>query len=67
MAEELTREEALRIANKALDEYQLAETKEDIEEIFIKYGRHGIGYKSLCRMFFSHISPERAVKAYKRE
>ena len=51
MAELLPREEALRIANKALNEYQLAETKADIEEIFIKYGRHGIGYRPLCRMF----------------
>lgn len=67
MAEQLTREEAFRIANKALDEYQLAATKEDIEEIFIKYGKQGIGYKPLCRMFFSRMSPEKAVKAYKKE
>lgn len=65
MAEQLTREEALRIANKALNEYQLAETKAEIEEIFIKYGRHGIGYKPLCRMFFSNMQPEKAVRAYK--
>ena len=62
MAQQLTRDEALRIARKALDEYQLAATKEEIEEIFLKYGREGIGYKPLCRMFFSAMRPENAVR-----
>ena len=60
-------EQALRIAQKALEEYQLAETKAELEEIFIKYGRGGIGYRPLCRMFYSNMPPERVVKAYKQE
>lgn len=62
MSEPITREEALRIASVALNEYQLAETKEEIETIFIRYGRQGIGYAPLCRMFFSNMPPERAVR-----
>ena len=62
MPEPITREEGLRIANKALNEYQLAESKAEIEEIFVKYGRNGIGYKALCRMFFSNMPPDRAVR-----
>ncbi|MFC2004297.1 hypothetical protein ACFLUK_02000 [Chloroflexota bacterium] len=62
MSEPITREEALRIAVKALNEYQLAESKEEIEAIFIRYGREAIGYTPLCRMFFSNQPPERAVR-----
>lgn len=67
MVMQLTYEQALEIANKALERYQRAETKAEIDEIFIKYGRDGIGYRPLCRMFFSHMSPEKAIRAYKRE
>jgi len=67
MAVQMTYEQALEIANKALERYQRAETKAEIDEIFIKYGRDGIGYRPLCRMFFSHMSPEKAIRAYKRE
>lgn len=67
MAMQMTYEQALEIANKALERYQRAETKAEVEEIFIKYGRDGIGYRPLCRMFFSHMSPEKAIRAYKRE
>jgi peptide methionine sulfoxide reductase MsrA len=67
MAVQMTYEQALEIANKALERYQRAETKAEVEEIFIKYGRDGIGYRPLCRMFFSHMSPEKAIRAYKRE
>ena len=66
MAMQLTYEQALEIANKALERYQRAETKAEVEEIFTKYGRDGIGYRPLCRMFFSHMSPEKAIRAYKR-
>ena len=66
MAVQMTYEQALEIANKALERYQRAETKAEVEEIFIKYGRDGIGYRPLCRMFFSHMSPEKAIRAYKR-
>ena len=67
MPEQLTYEQALDIANKALGRYLQAETKAEVEEIFIKYGRDGIGYRPLCRIFFSHMSPEKAVRIYKRE
>lgn len=67
MVVQMTYEQALEIANKALERYQRAETKAEIDEIFIKYGRDGIGYRPLCRMFFSHMSPEKAIRAYKRE
>jgi len=67
VAEQITYEQALEIANKALERYQRAETKAEVEEIFIKYGRDGIGYRPLCRMFFSHMSPEKAIRAYGRE
>ena len=65
MAKKMTYEQALHIANKALEEYQLAETKAEVEEIFIQYGRGGIGYRPLCRMFFSNLPPEKVLKAYK--
>jgi hypothetical protein len=64
---QLTFEESLEIAQKALLRYQQAETKAEVEEIFTKYGKDGIGYRPLCRMLFSHMAPEKALKAYKRE
>ena len=67
MVQRMTYVQALEIANKALVRYQQAETKVQVEEIFMKYGRDGIGYRPLCRIFFSHMSPENAVRAYKRE
>ena len=67
MAVQMTYEQALEIANKALEIYQRVETKAEVDEIFIKYGRDGIGYRPLCRLFFSHMSPEKAIRAYKRE
>jgi peptide methionine sulfoxide reductase MsrA len=67
LAEQMTYEQALEIANKALLRYKQSETKGEVEEIFIKYGRDGVGYRPLCRMFFSHMSPEKALKAYKKE
>lgn len=67
LAEQMTYEEALEIANKALLRYKQAETKAEVEEIFVKYGRDGVGYRPLCRMFFSNMSPEKALKAYKKE
>ena len=67
MAEQISYEQAIEIAKKALTRYQQAETKAEVEEIFVKYGREGIGYKPLCRMFFSHMPADRALRAYKRE
>lgn len=67
MAEQLTYEQALETANKALVRYKQSETKGEVEEIFMKYGRDGVGYRPLCRMFFSNMSPEKALKAYKKE
>jgi hypothetical protein len=63
----MTREKALQLAQRALDMYKRAETKAEVEEIFIKYGREGIGYKPLCRMFYSHMTPENAVRIRNRE
>lgn len=65
MAEPMTYDRALQIANEALEAYKKAETKAEVEEIFIRYGRQGIGYRPLCRIFFSQMPPENAVKAYK--
>ncbi|MCK4785041.1 MAG: hypothetical protein KAV87_14920 [Desulfobacteraceae bacterium] len=67
MAEQMPYEQALEIAQKAKQRYEQAETKGEIEEIFIKYGREGVGYKPLCRMFFSHMPLEKALRAYRRE
>ena len=67
MANEISYEDALKIAYEALEKYNNAGTKQEIHDIFIKYGRNGIGYRKLCRMFFSGMKPEKAVKAYKRE
>lgn len=66
MAGQMTYEQGPEIAKKALERYQRAETKAEVEQIFIKYGRDGTGYRPLCRMFFSHMSPEKAIRAYKR-
>ena len=67
MPQEMTYEEALQIASKALLRYNQAETKAEVEEIFVKYGREGVGYRPLCRMLFSKMSPEKALKAYKTQ
>ncbi len=67
MAELISYEEAIEIAKKAMQRYQQAETKGEVEDIFIKYGREGIGYRKLCRLFFSHMPVEKVLKAYKRE
>lgn len=66
MAKQMTYERAPQIANKGSRSGRV-ETKAEVEEIFIKYGRDGIGYRPLCRLFFSHMSPEKAIRAYKRE
>jgi hypothetical protein len=67
LPEQMSYEQALEIAAKAMTRYREAETKGEIEEIFAKYGRNGIGYRPLCRMLFSNMSPEKALRAYKRE
>jgi len=64
---QITYEEAIEIANKALLRYREAETKAEVEEIFLRYGRDGVGYRPLCRMFFSNMSPQKALAAYKTE
>ncbi|MHA1882237.1 MAG: sigma factor-like helix-turn-helix DNA-binding protein [Candidatus Thorarchaeota archaeon] len=67
MNNEMTYEKALGIAKEALEAYKKAKTRADVEEVFIKYGRGGIGYRPLCRMFFSHRPPESVVQVYKKE
>jgi len=67
MPEQMSYERALEIAREAIEAYKQAKSKEDVETIFIKYGRNGIGYRPLCRMIFSQRPPEVAVKAYKKE
>jgi len=66
MKEPITYEEASNIAQKALERYQRAETKGEVEDIFIQYGRDGIGYRPLCRIFFSKMPIEKALAAYKK-
>jgi len=67
MKEIMTYEEALNIAQKALERYQRAETKGEVEDIFLQYGRDGIGYRPLCRIFFSKLSMEKALAAYRKQ
>ena len=67
MAEQMSYEKALEIAKEALEAFKQAKTKTDVEEIFAKYGRNGIGYRPLCRIFFSQKPPELAVQAYEKE
>lgn len=43
----MTYDKALQIANEALEAYKKAEMKAEVEEIFIRYGRKGIGYRPL--------------------
>jgi len=65
MARQLNFDEAVQIATRALESYQRVETKAEVEEIFIRYGKNGIGYRPLCRILFSHMAIERAVRGYK--
>lgn len=65
MAGQMTYEQGPEIAKKALERYQRAETKAEVEEIFIKYGRDGTGYRPLCRMVFSNLPPQKVLKVYK--
>lgn len=67
MIEPMSFERALQIAKEALETYKQAKTKADMDEIFIKFGRNGIGYRPLCKMFYAQKPPEIAVKAYKKE
>jgi len=67
MVDEMTYDRKLEIATQALEAYKKAGTKQEVEEIFIKYGRSGIGYRSLCKMFFSQKPPEDVVQAHKNE
>jgi hypothetical protein len=67
MEKKMSREEALKIAQRALEAYKRVETKAEVEEIFIRYGREGIGYKPLCRMFYSHMPPSNAVRIRDQE
>ena len=64
MREEMFRERAIQIVIEASEEYEEATTKKEVEEIFIQYWKHGIGYAPLCRVFFSQVSPDRAVRVY---
>jgi len=38
-------EKALQLAKESLEAYKQAKTKADMDEIFIKFGRNGIGYR----------------------
>jgi hypothetical protein len=62
MEDEMTYDAALATAVEALNAYNRANTKQEVEEIFIKYGKNGIGYRSLCRMFFSQKTPEEVIQ-----
>ena len=65
MREPITYEEAVNIARKAIERYQRAETKGEVEDIFLQYGKDGIGYRPLCRIFFSKMAIEKALRAFK--
>ena len=65
MKDPITYQEALNIAQKALERYQRAETKGEVEDIFLQYGRDGIGYRPLCRLFFTKMSLEKSLRSYK--
>jgi hypothetical protein len=61
-----TFQEALQIASRAQNAYNRAETKAEVEDIFLRYGKNGVGYRPLCRILFSHIAPETALKGYNK-
>ena len=63
----LTYDEAEKIARQALEDYKKAQTREEVEKLMIKYGRDGIGWKPLCRILFSRMPLERALKGYIKE
>lgn len=58
-------EEALEIARRAQQAYQAVETKAEVEDIFLRYGKNGIGYRALCRVLFSKMAPETAVRSFR--
>ena len=64
MAEILSYDDAFKIAQRALEQYERAETKGEVEDIFIRYGRGGIGWKPLCRICFSKWPLKKALKVY---
>lgn len=55
-------EEILEMAKRAFDAYQRSETKAEVEDIMVRYGKNGIGYRKLCRILFSKVPIERALK-----
>lgn len=62
----MTYEESLAILRQAQNAYANAKTKEDVANIIIQYGQHGIGYGPLCKVLFAGQSVDIALKVYKR-
>ena len=64
--ETMTKDEALKRAKAALNEWEAKspEFRAEVAEFFKRHGQQGIGWRPLCRMLFSGKTPEEAVKAY---
>jgi len=67
MADRMTFEEAAEVARRALEAYQRSETRAEVEDIFVRYGKNGIGYRALCRIIFSHMAVDKALRGYKSQ
>jgi len=62
----MTYEEALKVAETAQEAYTHAKTANDVKEIILQYGQHGVGYGPLCKLLFAGQSVDIALKVYRR-
>ena len=60
---QLTIQESLKLAKEAVEAYQRSETRSEVEEVMVRYGRNGIGYRKLCRILFSKMPIEKALRS----
>ena len=67
MAQTLSFEEAKEIVQKAMERYERAETKGEVQDIMLQYGQGGVGWKPLCRVLFAKMPIEKALKAYENQ
>ncbi len=58
--------EAEALAKKAQAAFNKAKTKEEVVEVMKTYGSQGIGYRPLCKLLFSGMAMDKALKAYAR-
>jgi hypothetical protein len=70
--DKMTYNEACKLAKQLLEEYGKAQTKKEVEDLFLAYsfvgrGSRGFGYRALCRLLFMKMSIERAMQGYKEK